>query len=208
MAYGIRLKVWGDYACFTRPDIKDWRVSYEVIPPSAARGIMESIYWTPSISWVVERIHVYCPIQFEDIMRSERIRSPKSKEATPNSDANFSQPIFRMRPAKVLRNVIYIIEGHFELRGASDGNGTKHKKIFERRARKGKCFQQPFIGCRDYPAKFALGEGEVPPSPLQGTYELGRLPHAVAQKNCIKTENFRAIMQNGIVEVPAKGGPL
>ncbi|MBW2367065.1 MAG: type I-C CRISPR-associated protein Cas5 [Deltaproteobacteria bacterium] len=208
MAYGIRLKVWGEYACFTRPEVKNKRVSYAVLPPSAARGILEAIYWTPTLCWVVHRIYVMNPIQFEEIMRYERIREPKPKRPTPNSCDNFTQVTHKMRPAKVLRNVVYGIEAHFKLRGASDGNATKHKKIFERRARKGRCFQQPFLGCRNYPAEFELIENEMPESALNGTYDMGRLLQDADHKNCIETDYFRAIMQDGIIEVPPKKGAM
>jgi CRISPR-associated protein Cas5d len=120
MSYGIKLKVWGDYALFTRPEMKVERVSYDVMTPSAARGILEAIYWKPAILWVIDRIHVLRPVRFENIRRNELA----SRVVVNHRDMDEGKPVCRyieddrqQRASMVLRDVAYLIEAHFELTG-------------------------------------------------------------------------------------------
>jgi CRISPR-associated protein Cas5d len=121
MGFGIKLKVWGDYACFTRPEMKVERVSYDVITPSAARGILEAIYWKPAIKWVIDRIHVMNPIQFDNVRRNEvkgKISVNKIKSALKGSDELLYQDSNgerQQRASYILRNVCYCIEAHFNI---------------------------------------------------------------------------------------------
>ena len=173
MAYGIKLHIWGDYACFTRPEMKVERVSYDVITPSAARGIVEAIHWKPAIRWVIDKIHVLQPVRFESIRRNEvgsKISTAKIKTAMRNQSTQGLYLVAddsterQQRASTVLRNVAYIIEAHFELTdlAADEDNEGKHLDIFNRRARKGQCFHQPCMGVREFPAYFALIEPEEP----------------------------------------------
>lgn len=197
MSYGIKLKIWGDYACFTRPEMKVERVSYDVLTPSAARGILEAIYWKPAIRWVVDRIHVLKPIRFDNIRRNE-VGSVMSSR----TDGLFVEEQRQQRAALVLRDVAYVIEAHFEFIGPEDNNPVKHKEIFERRTRKGQCFHHPYLGCREFPASFELVEGEVPVSELAGERHLGWMLHDLDFANNMEAGFFRAMLRDGVIEVP------
>ena len=187
----IRLHVWGDYACFTRPEMKVERVSYDVMTPSAARGILSAVHWKPAMRWVVDKIHVLKPIRFESVRRNElgdKILVSKVNGAMKrNSVAGFYTLIEedrQQRAATVLKNVAYVIEAHIALtaRAGKDETVAKHIEMFARRARKGQCFQQPCLGVREFPADFALiDEGEpLPPSDLsasEANRDLGWMLH-------------------------------
>ena len=183
MSFGIELKVWGDYACFTRPEMKVERVSYDVITPSAARGILEAIYWKPAIKWVVDKIHVLKPIRFDNIRRNElsdRLGTATVRKAMKDGTSPvkiFIEEKRQQRAAMVLKNVAYVIEAHFVLNGIEDENTGKHADMFRRRAKKGQCFHQPYLGCREFPAFFDLLEQEIPKSQLSGTQDIGWMLH-------------------------------
>lgn len=215
MAFGIRLLSWGDRACFTRPEMKVERVSYDVITPSAARGILDAIHWKPAIRWSIDRIHVLKPIRFESIRRNEvggKI-SPASvtkamKAGSTAGLANYVDEDRQQRAATILRDVAYVIEAHFDLTpkaGADDSVG-KHLDIFNRRARKGQCFQMPCMGVREFPANFELLE-ETAALPethesLQGERDLGWMLHDIDFDRNMTPRFFRAQMANGRIEIP------
>lgn len=206
--YGIKLKIWGDYACFTRPEMKAERVSYDVLTPSAARGILEAIYWKPAIRWIIDRIHVMNPVKFDNIRRNELSgKIPFRNITSAMNDGvsaleTFIEDNRQQRAALVLRNVEYIIEAHFEFIGTEDNNEGKHLDIFIRRAQKGQCFHRPYFGCREFPVDFELVEGDVPASQLQGDVDLGWMLHDIDFKNNMETKFFRAHMVNGVINVP------
>lgn len=216
MAYGIKLMVWGERACFTRPEMKVERVSYDVITPSAARGILEAIHWKPAIRWVVDRIQVVKPIRFESIRRNEvgsKISagsvSKAIKAGTVEGLANYVDQDRQQRAATILRDVAYVIEAHFELtdRAGNDETVGKHLDIFNRRARKGQCFHAPCLGVREFPASFRLIEEDQPEvnfhSSLQGNVDLGWMLHDIDFDNANTPHFFRARMANGVIDVPA-----
>src|SRR5687767_11927661 len=221
--YGIRLRVSGARACFTRPEMKGERVSYDIITPSAARGVLEAIHWKPAIRWVIERIHVLKPIRFQSIRRNEvGNKAPAGKvKAAMNQrsleglhllvDKNRQQ-----RASTVLANVAYVIEAHFELlkdkAGADDSEG-KHLDIFNRRAARGQCFHQPCLGTREFAAQFELLPPKTAvPEPEERSTDLGfgrprdlgfmlwDIDHAAKGKPSLL---FRARLENGIMTVPA-----
>lgn len=210
MAHGVRLKVWGEYALFSRPEMKVERVSYDVLTPSAARGILEAIYWKPAIRWVVERIHVLKPIRFANIRRNEvagkipagNVRRAMNGEGAPL--CLFIEDDRQQRAAMVLRDVAYVIEARFELTDPGDANSGKHKDMFARRARTGQCFHRPYMGCREFPASFELIEGESPVSALkeEGERDLGWMLHDIDFENGMQPRFFHAVMQNGVIDVP------
>ena len=208
MSYGVKLKVWGDYACFTRPEMKVERVSYDVITPSAARGILEAIYWKPSITWIIDRIHVLNPIRFDNIRRNELDRklavgTIKKAMADGTSPVEiFIEDIRQQRAAIVLRDVAYVIEAHFQFSSEEDNNATKHQEIFIRRARKGQCFQRPYLGCREFPAHFELVEGDITISNFTGYRDMGWMLHDIDFCNNLEAKFFRAEMIDGIITVP------
>ena len=173
MAYGIKLHVWGEFACFTRPEMKAERVSYDVITPSAARGILEAIYWKPQIRWVIDFIHVLKPVRFTSVRRNEvgkKMTGP-SQAMMNGEPGNLSLNIEderQQRAALILRDVAYVIEAHFDILdfrfepggpelSANDCAG-KHLDMFNRRARSGQYFHHPYFGTREFPVSFALIE--------------------------------------------------
>jgi len=158
----FRLKVYGEYACFTRPEMKVERVSYEVMTPSAARGILEAILWKPAIRWSILQIDVLNPIRWVSLRRNEIgsvISSKTVKKAMKKSTGNLGMYIENDRQQRAglfLKNVAYIIHAEFELTdkaGPSD-TITKFENIFIRRASKGQCYHRPYFGCREFPVCF------------------------------------------------------
>lgn len=210
MSYGIKVKLWGDYACFTRPEMKAERVSYEIITPSAARGILEAIYWKPEIRWVIDKVHVLNKIQFDNIRRNEvagKISESKIKSAlkgTPVDLYQSSNADRQQRATMLLKNVAYIIEAHFEMTGTASGEDTpeKHYNIVLRRLRKGQFFHHPYFGCREFPVHFELVEDEIPCSSLCGKTDLGWMLWDIDFANGMNPLFFHAEMINGIVRIP------
>ena len=153
MAFGVRLQCWGEWACFTRPEMKVERVSYDVMTPSAARGVLEAIYWKPEIRWVVDRITVLNPIRFTSVRRNEvkdKISETTAKKVMKANKGELgmeaSHPDVRQqRAALLLREVSYIIEAHFHIASGPE-NAAKHLDQFNRRARRGACFTRPYLG--------------------------------------------------------------
>jgi len=209
--FGIKMKVWGNYACFTRPEMKVERVSYDVMTPSAARGIFEAIYWKPAIVWFIDRIHVLKPIKFDNIRRNElpgkiplRNVTSAMKDGITPVEIFIDEPGQRQqRAAMILKDVEYIIEAHFGFSGEEDNNPGKHLEIFNRRARDGQCFHRPYLGCREFPAHFSLIEGDIPKSELSGERDLGWMLNDIDFKNNMEAKFFRAIMRDGVIEVPS-----
>jgi CRISPR-associated protein Cas5d len=174
MSHGVRLLVSGDRACFTRPEMKVERVSYDVMTPSAARGILEAIHWKPAIRWIVEAIHVLKPIRFQSIRRNEvaskistgairKAMNGGSLEGLALTVADERQ----QRASTVLFDVAYVIAARFELtdKAGPDDNAGKHLDVFNRRARKGQTFHQSCLGTREFPARFDLIEPGTPLPP-------------------------------------------
>lgn len=213
MAYGIKLKIWGDRACFTRPEMKAERVSYDVITPSAARGILEAIHWKPAIRWHIDRIHVLKPVVFESIRRNEvgsKISSGSitkaMKAGSTENLVNYINEDRQQRAATVLRNVAYVIEAHFELTNKSDETDSvgKHLDIFNRRARKGQYFHAPCLGNREFPANFELIENDdIPISELSNEIDLGWMLHDFDFIDNCTPHYFRAVMKRGVIDVPS-----
>ncbi len=211
MGYGIKLEVWGDYALFTRPEMKVERVSYDVITPSAARGIIEAIYWKPAIKWVIDKIYIYNPIEFTNIRRNEVSSKASSLKAKSAMLGKSSAPMFinitsdrQQRAAMVLKNVHYIIEAHFELTDKKGETDTeeKHYNIALRRMRNGQCYHMPCFGCREFPANFRIIEDKVP-APLPINKDLGWMLYDMdfTDPNNIEPIFFKAKIQDGIIDL-------
>lgn len=216
MSYGIRLHIWGERACFTRPELKVERVSYDVITPSAARGILEAIHWKPAIRWVVDRIHVLKPIRFESIRRNEVGGKLSAASVGKAMKAGRVDDLYtrvdedrQQRAATVLRDVGYVVEAHFVLteKGGADDNEGKHLDIFNRRARKGQCFHAPCLGTREFPASFSLIEpGAALPEragEFEGERDLGWMLHDIDFEQGKTPRFFRARIVDGVITVPA-----
>lgn len=209
MGFGINLQVSGDYACFTRPEMKVERVSYDVITPSAARGIVEAIYWKPAIRWVIDKLHVLNEIKFTNIRRnevSEKISAANVKKVMNGSDIELYQvapEIRQQRASLILKDVSYVIEAHFEMtdKAGPDDNPKKHYNIALRRMRQGQCYHQPCLGTREFAANVELVEANIPTSDHIGEQDLGWMLWDIDFQNDMNPIFFRAIMKNGIIEI-------
>lgn len=223
MPYGIKLWARGSRACFTRPEMKAERVSYDVITPSAARGIIEAIHWKPAIRWTIDAIHVLKPIRFESIRRNEVGSKISARNVTEAMNAErvdglalYVDEDRQQRAATILKDVAYVIEAHFELtaRAQADDTEAKHIEMFKRRAAKGQCFHQPCLGTREFPAEFELVAGEAPKSELppdQRNKDLGWMLYDIAFDNDRLPMFYRPIMVDGVIDVakycPAEARP-
>ncbi len=208
----ILLHVWGELACFTRPEMKVERVSYDVITPSAARGILEAIYWKPQMRWQVTRLHVLRPIRFTSIRRNEVASKVPAGSVTKAMKAGrgdlglYVEDDRQQRAATMLRDVAYLIEARFDLLEPGEEPG-KHLAMFERRAKKGQCFHRPYLGTRECECQFEWVD-EPPPSALSGTgaRDLGYMLHDIDFADGMNPRFFRAIMRNGVIDVPPVDG--
>ncbi|MBO0346681.1 type I-C CRISPR-associated protein Cas5c [Roseibium limicola] len=216
MSYGIRLKVWGDHGCFTRPEMKVERVSYDVMTPSAARGILEAIHWKPAIRWVIDAIHVLEPIRFKSIRRNEvghKAPAGKIKSAMKRGDLGGLQLLVdedrQQRAATVLVKPAYVIEAHFELtqKAGADDNEGKHLDIFNRRAERGQCFHQPCLGTREFTAHFELFSPETSlPEAIPDSRDLGFMLWDIDHQAPGRPSMFfRAQMTDGVIRIPQPG---
>ena len=211
----IQLEVWGAYALFSRPELKVERVSYDVPTPSAARGIVEAVYYHPGLRWVIDRIHVLNPIRFVSIRRNEvtdKISGRNVRQAAQGG----GQPLYLVTSQKIvqrssllLQDVHYVIEAHFEMtdKAAPSDNPGKFQDIVTRRMERGQCFHTPYFGCREFPVNFAPCE-EISPCPeeLKGERDLGwmlwDLDYSDPQE--IRPLFFRAVLRDGVLEVPPR----
>ena len=205
----IKLHVWGEFACFTRPEMKVERVSYDAMTPSAARGILEAIHWKPQIRWVVDRIHVLRPIRYQNIRRNEvgsKISAAKAKTAMRSGDLGGLHLAVdedrQQRATLALRDVAYVIEAHFDMTSRANGDApAKHQEMFRRRAAAGQCFHQPCFGVREFPAHFEPVD-ELPPSTLDTPdRDLGWMLYDIDYGNGHTPLFFRAKLEAGVVDV-------
>lgn len=209
----IRLEVWGDYALFTRPEMKVERVSYDVMTPSAARGLMEAVYWHPGMRWSVDRIHVCSPIRFTNLRRNEvkatvSARSARTVMERGTGDLYLCTPEnIQQRASMLLRDVHYVIEAHFDMtdRAAPGDNPGKFQDIIKRRVRKGQFYHQPYFGCREFPVNFKLCEQSPDcPESLKGERDLGWMLWDMdyTDPENIQPMFFRAVLRDGVLDVP------
>jgi len=222
MPYGFRVEVWGDYACFSRPELKVERVSYEIITPCAARGLLEAIFWKPAIRYVVDQINVCSPIRFDNIRRNELsskipYSSPKAavdklQKGTLNLSASADRT---QRAAMVLRNVRYVISFHFEMteKAGSEDSVEKFAAIINRRLERGQCFHAPYLGTREFPANFRfIPNAEEAPAPIDEDRIFGPMLYGIDYVKKIDKKGqemvtafepmyFIAEMRGGIVDL-------
>ena len=226
---GFCLEVTGPYACFTRLEMKVERVSYDVITPSAARAIFDAILWKPAIMWQVKKIEVLAPIRWISVRRNE-----VGKVASTRTNGIFIEDARQQRAGLLLRDVKYRLHAQFEFippekRGQvlnpvpdhivdtveaedlrkpdvrQDETEAKYAAMFERRAKKGQCFNQPYLGCREFAAGFSLVDPKVDfPSPIPETRDLGWMLFDLDFTDPIdpKPLFFRPKMENGVIVVP------
>jgi CRISPR-associated protein Cas5d len=214
MGYGIVVRVWGDYACFTRPEMKVERVSYDIMTPSAARGIIEAIYWKPSISWVIDKIHVLNDINFTNIRRNEVSDKISTHLVKQIMQKEKSEPFFsssnenrQQRAGMVLKNVDYIIEAHFKMingEAGPDDTVEKHYNMVLRRLRKGQYHHAPCLGNREFGANFSnIDKESIPKSKLHGTLDFGWMLYDMdySNPNNIQPQFFKATLVDGILDL-------
>jgi CRISPR-associated protein Cas5d len=209
MHKAICLHVAGDFACFTRPEMKVERVSYDLITPSAARSIFEAILWKPAVRWRVQRVEVLKPIRWINLRRNEvgSVVSASNVQQAMNAGhgdlALYVEDARQQRAGLFLRDVAYRLHATLEVRG--DEPRQKYEEMFRRRAAKGQWVNQPYLGCREFAADVRLVEpGSPQPAPIAETRDLGWMLHDLDFTNAASPQPrfFRAQMHNGVVEVP------
>lgn len=204
------LEVWGDMACFTRPELKVERVSYDVITPSAARAIFEAIFWKPAIRWQVTKIEVLSPIKWTSIRRNE-------VGALAGKSPIFIEDKRQQKNSLLLKDVHYRLWAKLvfipqrdrkdEKRTSNDENPMKYYEMFERRASKGQCFNQPYLGCREFSASFRLvnaGEELIPAIPENRDLGIMLYDMDFTNPKDIQAMFYRARMEQGVIIVPDK----
>ena len=213
MSYGIRLKVWGDYALFTRPELKVERLTYDVMTPSAARGVLEAVHWKPAIRWVIDAIHVLAPIRHQSIRRNEvghKAPAGAIKRAMNRGDLEglgiVADEDRQQRASTVLIKPAYLIEAHFEMtaKAGPEDNAGKHLDTFNRRAEKGQCFHQPCLGTREFAAYFeGLALDAALPEAIAESRDLGLMLWDIDHTQTSRPSLFfRARLENGVMRVP------
>ncbi|MBS5544904.1 MAG: type I-C CRISPR-associated protein Cas5 [Lachnospiraceae bacterium] len=213
MGMGVKVKVWGDFALFSRPELKVERCSYDVMTPSAARGILDAIYWHPGLKWVVDKIYVRKPIQFTSVRRNE-VKSKVLASSVLQAYNGGEKPLYIsskeeivQRASMLLCDVEYVIDAHFEMteRANATDNPGKFKDIIMRRLRRGECFHMPYFGCREFPAHFCLWEEEKIPTAYEDVEEkdLGLMLYDLDYRNPedIQPMFFRAVLKRGILDL-------
>jgi len=218
------LEVLGDYACFTRPEMKVERVSYDVITPSAARAIFEAVFWKPAIQWHVRKIEVLRPIKWISFRRNE-----VGARASARSNGIIIEDTRQQRAGLFLRDVAYRLHAELDfipvakrvpvrqpVNGilvaeddradlARDENPAKYQAMFERRARKGQCFNQPYLGCREFSCEFRLLDAlETQAPPIPESRDLGFMLYDLDfnHPDGPSPAFFRAHMHDGVIDIP------
>lgn len=210
MGYGFCVRIQGDMALFTMPAAKAERFTFPVLTPSAARGIVESIFWHPGLKYVIDSIRVINPIRYDSVRRNEVGAVPKLqaiKKAYTEGGAFFldANAERQQRASVILRDVDYCVNAHFELVPDKMNKGDDERKFYNillRRLRKGQCFSASYLGCREFPAKVTLVEGELPESSYRDVQEqdLGLMLYDMeyGEEDC-KPVFFRAVMRRGVI---------
>lgn len=202
----IKVEIWGEFACFSRPELKVERVSYELITPSAARGIIEAVCWKPAIRWVIDEIQVCNPIKFENIRRNEvNSKASLGKSYIAASDDR------AQRAAMILKNVRYVVTAHFEMTDMAKerDNEGKFAEMVRRRLRNGQFYHKPCLGVREFPAEVRLVEdGAEAPPPIPESRSLGLMLYDIdyiKDKQGVVTAfhptYFMAEMKNGVIDL-------
>ncbi len=198
----FRIKVWGEHACFTRPEMKVERVSYDVMTPSAARGILEAILWKPAIRWHITQIDVLNPIRWTSVRRNEvgSVMSPRAKDL-------YIEDQRQQRAGLLLKDVAYVIHSFFEMtaKAGAEDNIKKFEEMFSRRLEKGQCFHRPYLGCREFAANFEpLTDTDESPKAIDETKDLGFMLYGIDHSGAEPMPMwFPAKLLNGRVIIPS-----
>lgn len=205
----LEVKVWGEWACFTRPEMKVERVTYPVMTPTAAQGVLEAIFWKPEFTWRVWEIAVLKPINYTNIMRNEvnSVASERSARGWEKAGRGgfIASEDRAQRNALVLKDVAYIIRADVELKPGVEAHEAKYRDQFRRRVERGQCFAQPYLGCREFSAFFAEPTDEDTPIKI-GRMGLGRMLHALDYaadgSGSARPRFFDATLVNGVLRIP------
>ena len=212
----LEVKLWGDYACFTRPETKVERVSYPMITPSAARGALESIFWKPEFTWSILSISVLQPIQYMSIMRNEishrqnerTARGWEQKGGNYDGTSTKGPPNRVQRHALILRDVAYLIRAEPVLRPDVEANAAKYRDQFRRRVASGRCFATPYLGCREFSASFS--EPSPQDRPIGLSADLGLMLLEIEYRKDGSGYGtprfFQASLESGVLKVPQTHG--
>jgi CRISPR-associated protein Cas5d len=214
---GFCLDVSGEFACFTRPEMKVERVSYDVITPSSARAIFEAILWKPAIQWQVTKIEVLNPIKWMNLRRNEVesiVSTRTAKSAMSSGEGHLGIYVDEQRQQRaslLLKDVRYRLHAEFQMtdKAGPQDSAAKFADMFRRRADKGQCFNQPYLGCREFSCDFALVDAEDGPDPIQQSSDLGFMLYDLDYGDPASPQPlfFRAHMQDGVVAVPERNSP-
>lgn len=206
----IRLEVWGPYALFSRPELKVEKVSYDVPTPSAARGMVEAVYFHPGLRWHIDCIYILNPISFTNIRRNEVLSKISARNVRQAAQGG-RQELYLAAPQEIvqrssllLQDVHYVIEAHFEMTGkaAPSDNPGKFQDIVTRRMEKGQCFSTPYLGCKEFPASFRRWPGGQIRT-IDETRDLGLMLYDFdyTDPQNITPTYFRARLENGVLDV-------
>lgn len=201
----MRLKVWGECACFTRPEMKVERVTYPVMTPSAARGVLEAIFWKPEFYWQIKEIHILRPVRYMSIMRNELENKAPSRSALSRDGI---KPIYidddrQQRNTLMLRDVAYGIVADIVLKAHAQDPVAKYRDIFWRRVDRGQCFYRPYLGCREFSAWFSRWDKSE--QAVDITEEIGPMLFDldyISQEGTARPVFFPARLVNGVLHVP------
>jgi CRISPR-associated protein Cas5d len=208
----IMVEVWGEYAAFFRPEFKTERVTYDCMTPSAARGILEAVFWHPGLKFYIDSIYVCAPIKTTNIRRNEvkdKIsgRTVKTAMQSGNKDICLcTADSIQQRTALVLKDVRYVIEAHFEMTDQANesDNPGKFQDILKRRLQRGQCYHTPYFGVREFPVKFRLWDKQkAVPTAYQGEKDLGYMLYDLDYQgeSGIEPMFFRAVLRDGKLDL-------
>jgi len=199
----LEVKVWAPYACFTRPEMKVERVTYPVMTPSAARGVLEAIFWKPEFQWQVREIWVLKPIRHISLLRNEVSQIISEQSVAPGKNY-FIDDDRAQRHTLALRDVEYLIRADVRLRSHAEHNEAAYRDQFRRRVQRGQCYHRPYLGCREFSAQFALPTGDEQPIETSDDLGLvlGEIIHEEKENVLCRPVYFHALLRRGVLQVP------
>lgn len=218
----LKVKVWGDFACFTRPEFSTERVSYEVMTPSAARGVLEAIFWKPEFVWKILQIKVLKPIKHFSLFRNEVKRLQSDRSAKNPEYHYYADKDRAQRHTLGLKDVAYIIEADIKLKPHANAHPAKYRDQFRRRVKQGRCHHQPYLGTREFSAFFGEPQAQeevanlndelglmlldVEFTPIDKDSTIQYFSHdetgAKVTKGKAQPKFFRASLKNGVLRIP------
>lgn len=205
----VMIKVWGEWACYTRPEMKVERVSYEVMTPSAARGVLEAVFWKPEFAYMIREIRVLKPVKFFSILRNEvnsRAVYATARKRIEQGGTNFAEDDRAQRHTLALRDVAYVIAADVQVRPGVAEDPAKFRDQFRRRVARGQCYHAPYLGCREFAAHFS--EPDDTEQPIERSADLGLMLHDLAYATDGRGRSipyfFAARLERGVVVVPPR----